>query len=337
MKRLNKLILCGMVLFVAGGPPASGNDSAASTALGGIQLRREPRVAMLKEKLTISTEKVTVEYEFRNESDQDITTEVAFPVPPYGMTSSAAGIRTFDDFKVWVQGVQLKYQVAVRGKVQSKDYTEMLKKYAVDIASLGHLNESGEEPFSADFRKLSKPAQEALTKAGLFDPDDHLPDWTVEKTYHWRQTFPAHKILHVRHEYEPGVGFRLVEGKFLDRAVRKKEVDAIKRLHQDDYRGLRILSSDLDSVCIVPKLEPALIAAADKDGYVRMMWVDYILTTANSWKTPINDFELVFIKAKGQNASLCWNGPIERIDENRMRAKVKNFIPKTELRIAYFY
>ncbi|HWR50522.1 MAG TPA: DUF4424 family protein, partial [Bryobacteraceae bacterium] len=45
-------------------PPAFGNDSAASVGLGGVQLRREPRISMEKERLTISVDKITVEYEF---------------------------------------------------------------------------------------------------------------------------------------------------------------------------------------------------------------------------------------------------------------------------------
>jgi hypothetical protein len=38
---------------------------------------------MQKERLFISTEKVRVEYEFLNDTDQDIVTEVAFPIPEY--------------------------------------------------------------------------------------------------------------------------------------------------------------------------------------------------------------------------------------------------------------
>jgi hypothetical protein len=49
--------------------PALGNDSAASVAVGGIQLKREARISMEKERLTISSERVTVEYEFLNMFD----------------------------------------------------------------------------------------------------------------------------------------------------------------------------------------------------------------------------------------------------------------------------
>ena len=74
--------------------PLSANDSDASVALGGVQLTREPRISMESERLTISLSKITVEYEFLNESDKDITTDVAFPIPPYENTERAEAFGT---------------------------------------------------------------------------------------------------------------------------------------------------------------------------------------------------------------------------------------------------
>jgi len=77
-----------------------GNDSAASRAIGGIQLRREANISMEKERLTISEAKVTVEYEFLNQTDKNITTEVAFPIPPYDDAfTDAGGRRDFGDLR----------------------------------------------------------------------------------------------------------------------------------------------------------------------------------------------------------------------------------------------
>ena len=42
----------------------SGNDGAASTAASGIQLKKEARISMEKERLFISEKKITVDYEF---------------------------------------------------------------------------------------------------------------------------------------------------------------------------------------------------------------------------------------------------------------------------------
>jgi len=72
----------GVAFFVVA--PAWPDDSAASIAPGGLVARRERRIVMAKKVLRISPEKVVVDYDFRNDTDQDVTTEVAFPIPPYG-------------------------------------------------------------------------------------------------------------------------------------------------------------------------------------------------------------------------------------------------------------
>jgi Domain of unknown function (DUF4424) len=84
--------------------PLHGDDGAASVAAGGIVLRKESRISMEKERLTVGARKVTVEFDFLNESDQDITTEVAFPIPPYDESPALGSERlpNFPDFRVWV-------------------------------------------------------------------------------------------------------------------------------------------------------------------------------------------------------------------------------------------
>jgi len=54
--------------------PLGANDSAASVAVGELIMTSEPSISMESERLTLSLSKITVEYEFLNESDKDITT-----------------------------------------------------------------------------------------------------------------------------------------------------------------------------------------------------------------------------------------------------------------------
>ena len=49
------------VVMVCLSVPVEANDSAASVAVGGVWLIREPRVSMDSERLTISLKKITVE------------------------------------------------------------------------------------------------------------------------------------------------------------------------------------------------------------------------------------------------------------------------------------
>ncbi|PYS56699.1 MAG: hypothetical protein DMF76_24235 [Acidobacteria bacterium] len=72
-------------------------------------------ISMEKERLSISEKKVTVEYEFLNNTDKDVTTEIAFPVPPYDETYLDASFnKRIDDFRVWVEGRETKFQTEVK-------------------------------------------------------------------------------------------------------------------------------------------------------------------------------------------------------------------------------
>ncbi len=97
-----------------------------------------------------------------------------------------------------------------------------------------------------------------------------------------------------------------------------------------------------ESVCIDPKLRKTLtgyLAANDRNS-VPLSYVDFILTTANTWKTPIEDFTLIVERphAKGasQNfVSFCWDGPVIKVDDDHFSAHIDNLIPKKELRIGF--
>jgi hypothetical protein len=82
----------------------------------------------------------------------------------------------------------------------------------------------------------------------------------------------------------------------------------------------------------------------DKDPYVEAAWVDYVLTTANTWKTPIKDFELIVERPKNPKAfaqerwmvCFCWDGPVKLLDADHFAAWSTNFVPKRELHVAFF-
>jgi hypothetical protein len=316
MKQFRNLACLAATLMLSSVTPAFGNDSAASTGAGGIQLRREANISMQKERLTISESRVTVEYEFLNETDKDITTEVEFPIPPYGYDADAVnGIPDFNDFHLWVDGKELKYHTDIRAKVNGKDYTDLLKSLGVDIESFdGDYGLEGEPPRGV-ISRLPRRRFQQLVALGLVGSADGIPRWKVVKTYYWTQTFPAHKMLYVRHAYTPMIGF--------------------------ETTNLEDLAFD-QRFCVDPSLQKAL-RHHEASGFA-MAWVDYILTTANSWKTPIKDFTLVIDRRKGpaptgssgtRYVSLCWDGSIKKLDADHLIAHVKNFVPTRELKVAF--
>lgn len=318
---------------------AFGNDSAASVGLGGVQLGREARISMERERLTVSVDKITVEYEFLNGTANDITTEVAFPVPPYDRHFLDAGFpKGVDDFRVWVDGRAKTYQVDVKAMLNGIDYSRLLQQLGVDVAYLGHFTDDDpkHDPYSPDIEKLTRSQREELKRLGLIRSDNGFMGWTVVKIYHWRQTFPARKALHIRHEYAPIIGFEPLAPEVtvpVPRRVRTQEFAAAIR----------------DS-CIDQALQNTLTLAARKDkesgGYIETFWIDYILTTANTWKTPIKTFELIVERPKPSGrwyaprrrwlSSLCWEGPVEQLDAGHFVARASNFVPKRELHITFF-
>lgn len=258
-----------VVLFAL---PAAANDSAASRALGGIQLTREPRISMESERLTISIDKITVEYEFRNDSDKAITTEVAFPIPPYSEDMSAGGIRSFDDFRLWVDGREVKYEVEVKAFFGKHDISVILEQYKIDIATLGHY-EGSKQDFSPDLQQVPSIVRKSLIADGFFSgnkqpdgsDDGGIPRWEVQKTYHWTQMFPAHTVVHVRHEYTPGFGFEFIEPAIFGNA------ESAKLLKKDRKRGETYGEQEmrlLDESCIDPGLRgqvDAFVSGGGKD------------------------------------------------------------------------
>jgi len=316
------------VLALAVLVPASSlysNDGAASTAAGGIQLKREARISMEKERLFISEKKITVEYQFLNETDRDITTEVAFPVPPYdGKYLDNDRPQLIDNFRVWVNGHEVRYQSEVKAMLRGADYSLRLRQLGVDIVSLGHwAYPAANESFSRDFGELSKQQQSELKRIGLFN--EAFPQWTVVMNHHWQQTFPAHQILHVRHEYTPVVGG---ENTVLDDLTKK----------QPETRHL----VSFTQWCIDAPLRKTLTTSIRKSDSGFVKWVDYILTTANTWEKPIKQFELIVERPKADASakyyyvSFCWDGEIIQSDPDHFVARATNFVPTKELSVAFF-
>jgi hypothetical protein len=293
---------------------------------------------MEKERLTIGMGRIAVEYEFLITSDQDIVTEVAFPVPgfDYGFLLTPGAHGDLSGWRVWVEGKELPFETEIRALAADArspqglgaDQAGLLRRLSIDIETFGHFQWQSDGSATSEMSKLQKAQQDELTRAGLLDGSglnpSFRPTWTVFKTYHWRQRFPAHKILHVKHEYQPALGLR--------------------HFTADSFQGS---DADLSSVCTEPGLRKILLAAAPNNngfgggGFIDGASADYILTTANTWKTPIKDFELVIETPppSGQRqyyASLCWDGKLDRHIPGRLTAKAKNFVPKTELRVMFF-
>lgn len=355
-----KVLVCA-ALFACGfcfaSPPRGfADDSAASIAAGGLVSRRETRIVMAKEILRISPDKVVVDYDFRNDTATDVTTEVAFPVPPYayGPENPAISDASFSDFQLLVNGKTVVFQTEAKATLNGKDVTAILTADKIDIATFGHLHEpSGAETVyhTPDIERLPKPEQQRLAQLGLFDAEDGWGAWTVSLQYHWTQTFPAHSTTHIRHQYTPVEGSELMLPDTLRNVFEHKQPAGDAETAKYALQDMQLL----EGLCPDPQLLSGMIAQIQAGGpgyghYAHPHWVDFILTSANTWKQPIEDFTLIVDRGKPeeehtrtyvsfcpiQNASAPQDAHIEKLDANTFQVHLTNFIPQSELRIGFF-
>lgn len=311
--------------------PASlrANDGAASVAAGGLRLQAERRVAMITEHLFISQEKVQVDYDFLNQSDHEVVTEVAFPIPEYGLGPEFS-YHPFDRFSVRLDGAAVPYKVEIQAWADGRNLTRLLRSLGVDIESFALIQYAPEATrFPSQLQHLGAAALGTLRRAGAISGPDDVPRWTVRKTYHWTQHFPAGKTVHLSHAYAPVSGFT-VGGSLAELAAPAREASPwLARLGPgcpdaglQDWVAQRLAERQPRDTSFM------------KDRF-HLAWVQYVLTTANTWQTPIRDFQLDVQGAPGERITFCWDGALEQVAPGRVRVAAKDFVPYQDLTV-YF-
>jgi hypothetical protein len=272
---------------------------------------------MVSEDLYLSFDEVRVRYRFRNESNRDVATRIAFPLPQIdvgediGYSLTARDPRNAIGFTVEVDGRKVAPELELRATVHGVDRTEVLKRHGLRIL-----------PFAEDFytrlEKLPVSARAELEEVGLADwrsawgaNDVPLPTphWIAHATFHWRQVFPAGKTVEVTHRYAPvpGAGFY---GAYI--------------LEEQGLRG---------SYCMDAGFRKAVrrLIAKKPNGVMREL--HYVLTTGANWKGAIGDFRLTIDKGKpGNLISLCIDN-IRKTGPTTFEMRAKQFVPERDLKI----
>lgn len=318
--------IAAAMLLAAGN--ALANDSTAELRAGGIVFLRSDEIAMVKEDLFISQEKVTVDYVFRNESDKDVETYVAFPMPE--ITASPGGIialENFDEdnflhFTVTQDGRPIKANLQQRIDVGGVDMTEEVAARGIPFLPLSQQTLDAVAKLPADV--LEDWRTRGLIYDDVFDAgkgweNNPTPKWTLRSVYWWKTTFPAGKDARVHHEYKPGVGGTagltfISDGKPSDYGYE----DYVRRYCIDDA-----------FMKTAAKLEKA--TQEGKGPYYMESRIAYVLTTGANWAGPIADFRLVVDKGSEKNViSFCGEG-VKKIGPTTFEMRAKDFYPEKDL------
>lgn len=305
------------------------NDTLAEITPQGLQLKTEENISIEKEYLYISLKRIEVSYVFKNHSDKDITSEVAFPVPPYWALSVKNDNYShypvnFGDFIVEVDGKQIDYKKEVRAVVNGKDNTDILKSLDISIENFGRFDFS--KPHAEnDISKLSKSDKKRLRDLGILVAENKVvePNWTVSIKYHWTQKFPANSVVNIKHSYTPYPGSFYVPS-----------LNDLKLL--DNYLPDNFVKDGCLDQRTKRAIEKKILRKVNQpDKLIYFQFVSYILTTANNWKKPIKNFHLILEKPEDSIMSLCFDHKLKKINLTRFEANIENFIPSRDLKIYY--
>ncbi len=318
-----RIAVCALVACALAAVPAEADDSSAALSAGGIVFTRNTPVRMAAEDLYVSPKQVRIRFEFTNDTDKDVDTVVAFPLPDVDMaTFWASPLGTVIDdpvnfvgFKAVVDGKPVALSVEQRAFLKGKDVTALVAAAGLPV-----------NLFAGDgYRKLDAlPADrhKRLTAAGLVQGDgktEFIPQWVVRTRFYWTQRFPAHKTVVIEHSYQPVTGQSYFSA-----------ADAGK----PSYGGVGYCIDASTRAAIRAKAAERKQADPEGGGYLTAYQTDYILKTANNWNGPIGRFHLTLDKLKPGNVlSLCWDGALQKTGPTTFEATRTNFAPARDIRL----
>jgi hypothetical protein len=330
---------------------AAGN-SAAAIAAGGLTPRRDARLTAAKEVVHISDSKVTVDYELRNDTSADIVSEIEFAVPPYENEWDAMdpAMQSFRTFKVWAGGKPIEYQTEAKAEVNGRDVTKILREAGIDIASFGHLelgrDQHGAEQriWVADYERLPQKERHHLENEGIFRGEEGYCVYTVHLAYHWTQSFPAHKTVHLHEEFVPAVGFtqappdpRVFQAELMPSAGQPGARPANSQSGRENPLGGFCADTTL-----VGTLLRAHKAFAESWGVAIIPhWVDFDLISQTAWHKPIEDFTLIVDVPQAENGqqmlvSFCAPGVVDKHDPEHLQVHLTKYTAGANLHVGFF-
>ena len=339
MRTYIKLLLWLSLLFTQ---LAFANDSAGTTAAGGIQFIKTPTVKMLSEDLTMSASSVKVDYVFKNISNKDVTTQVFFPLPPYQMQGANLSWDNevfpnknapFTNFSVVINGQPIKYQIKTQALLNGKDIAPMLIKAGIPLnTQLAAAEVPMDDQQSANFKQWHAKAQQL----GLLDHKGY-PRWQKQVSYYWTQTFPAGQTLTVTHQYRPAAGEFYV-------SIIPNAKDQMSSINDGIQRIKALFKINLADLAHGKNFhdwlsQQTLKPTAGNGIFAFIYNVDYVLTTGANWAGPIQQFALT-LKYPTDGAvayNHFYTGQPSKIINMPGETKIflNNFTPKQNLHVLF--
>ncbi|MGC2788269.1 MAG: DUF4424 domain-containing protein [Roseiarcus sp.] len=317
--------------------PSRADDSTATLRAGGLTLEKTDKIALVSEDLYLSPTAVKVSYRFRNLTNADQETIVAFPMPDVtGSVDMTVAIPDpgHDNFLRFVTRVDGKQ---VGSKVEQRAFLTASGKPDVEITerlkSLGLPLVPTMEAAGAALAALSAPQRKSLADAGIVYPLDvdvgkgaHLdwvPLWTLGSKFWRSQVFPAGRDLLVERTYTPGTGSQssLTFG--------AADLSAAQESHyRETYCTDGPFTSAVQSLYRKANAPNSKVRAFEE-------YLSYVITSGANWAGPIGSFRLIVDKGDPQTlVSFCGDG-VRKIAPTTFEMTAKDYTPRRDIDVLF--
>ena len=285
-----------LAVLIFSGSPSRADDSTASLRAGGLALEKTDKIALVSEDLHLSPTAVKVSYRFRNLTNADVETIVAFPMPD--VTGSVFETVEIPDpardnflrFVTRVDGKPVDSQVEQRAFLTGPDkpdveITERLKSLGVPLVPTM-------EAAGAALSALSEPQRKALADAEIVYAEEfdggkgaHTePLWTLRSKFWRKQVFAARRDLLVEQTYTPGTGSQSTL------SFGAPDLSAEQESHyRETYCTDGPFRSAAQSIYRKANAPNSKLGAFEE-------YLSYVITSGANWAGPIGTFRLVVDK-----------------------------------------
>lgn len=305
--------------------PALANDTMSTLGAGGLIFIQTEEVKMASEDLFISPTEVRVKYEFRNETDHDVKSLVAFPLPDItGSPDFMVSVPTEDPenlfgFKTTFEGKPVETELHQYAFATNIDYTAYLTDLGIPLIPFGPatveaINALDDEQKNELFgRGLVVPLE---YDAGEGWQREFYPTWTLKSTYAWEAVFPAGETVAVEHSYVPSVGGTVA-------------VTFLSPPYEDYDPATEYKKKYCTEPSFVEAVRKTLPNPDEPYGAPYFeQWLSYIWSTGGNWAGQIEKFKLTIDKGRPENlVSFCWDGEVKKTSPTTFEMTAENWWP----------
>ncbi|MCJ2094202.1 DUF4424 domain-containing protein [Methylobacterium sp. J-072] len=322
-------------ILAAASFPVRADDGSVALAAGGLVLEKTDGIALAAEDLYLSEKAVRIDYRFRNLTDADIETTLAFPMPDIaGDSTTLVSIPdpAKDNF--------LKFETAVDGRPvdwQVEQHAILMRSDTPPVAITDRLRTLGiplvptVEATEVALRRLGERQRRDLIAAGILERQEHkdgtitdAPLWTLKSKFWRRQVFPTGREIAVHQSYVPSLGG------LSSLSYGAPNLDPLQKAHY------------ATRYCTDPAFEraaQALYRRASADGsrafQAYEQSLSYVITPGNNGVGPIGLFKLVVDKGDPATLVSYCGGTAKKIGPTTFEIVVKDYVPQRDIDILF--